>query len=199
MSLNRPLLLLSVGLLGIAFAPADAWANEANKKVSPRSQRESVLEVADRLLAEPDLNLAAQLRERRSPFVLPEPVAAKPDPETEVAGPAIVAPVRLTNQQALALVAERLRPRGTIIQGATRIVMLEGGGRLSAGVELPLTVRGEDYKVVVDSVQSDHFVLRLGGQTLALPTNPGLPTGGATFDRPSPTPAPDAEPESPSP
>jgi len=199
MSLNRPLLLLSAGLLAAAFAPAGAWANEANKKVSPRSQRESVLEVADRLLAEPDLNRVAQLRERRSPFVRPEPVVAKADPESEVAGPVIAAPVRLTNQQALALVAERLRPRGTIIQGTTRIVMLEGGGRLSAGVELPLSVRGEDYKVVVDSVHSDHFVLRLGGQTLTLPTNPGLPTGGATFDRPTSVPAPDPEPVPPHP
>lgn len=171
----------------MCLSPSGLWGNDANKRVSPKLQREALLKVAEQMLAEPDPQRAVDLRNRRSPFVKPAPLVVETTQDGAPA-PVVIEPVRLTNQQALAMVAERLRPRGTLILGSNRIVRLEGGGQLSAGTVLPLTVRGEEYRVVVESVQSDSFTLRLGGQTVTLPTNPSLPTGGVTFDNaPAPT------------
>lgn len=180
-----------LGILAVLLVPLGGFASEPVKRVSQKNQREEVLAVADRLLAEPDLIRAAELRGRKSPFVRPKPVAAEPDPASEIVGPAEVAPVRLSNQEVLKLVAEQLQPSGTMMRGADRFVRLVGLGLLREGAELPpASIAGETYRVVIESIQADQFVLRLGGQTLALPTTPAPATGGATLDRPAAPPEP---------
>lgn len=86
----------------------------------------------------------------------PEPVATTQDNQPDVA-PTIQA----SDSVILRAMAEQFTPTGSLIKADKRLLLLPGGNLISEGQSIPLTVRGQQYQILVEEVQKDGYTLRL--------------------------------------
>lgn len=136
--------------------------------VSQPKQRAELLEGIDAILGRRPISALVSESGRRSPFLA---VAAQPAPvrvaESGNLPPVVVAPVpRLSDEAALGLAARSFKPSGSLITSTRRVLRLDNGSMVNEGHVFSITIRGERYRVILDSVSEDGYVLRVGDAML---------------------------------
>lgn len=135
-------------------------------------QRTQILDGLDRIVN--NARHAADLPPApRSPFMAPvalpdEPVASElpaDAPPAAVAAPA-PAPVRLTDEVALATIARQFRPVGSLVTGNLAVLRLPGGNTIRKGDSFTARIHDTVYEVFVHDVSESGYALRLGSAVL---------------------------------
>lgn len=157
------LALLAPVVGGSAWAqttPAPRAPAASSTTVTPIAQRQAILEAGRRILnlAQPEQRLA--LLELKNPFadIVPEVVVVEKPVETKE--PEVVEKVRLSDQAILESVRPSLRPRGMLVRGERRVVLL-ARGPIAEGEFITAVADGETVQLYIEDVTTESFVLRL--------------------------------------
>jgi hypothetical protein len=146
-----------------AFAqttPAPRAPAASSTTVTPIAQRQAILEAGRQMLnlAQPEKRLA--LRDLKNPFteIVPEVVVVEQPVETKQ--PEVVEKVRLSDQAILESARPSLRPRGMLVRGDRRVVLL-ARGPIAEGEYITAVADGETVQLYIENVTTESFVLRL--------------------------------------
>lgn len=134
--------------------------------VSHPNQRTEILAGIDAIFAREPIDVNKVKFKRKSPF---EIVSKAPVQKQVVVRPDEPQPppvLRLSESEALTIAAQNFKPAGSLITSTRRVLRLEGGRMVNEGHTFAVSIRGERYDVVIDSVSEDGYVLRLGEATL---------------------------------
>ncbi len=128
-----------------------------DERVSLKDKRENTLSNADAILNPGDPELLERFNKGRNPF--------EPYVEPQKDKPKIV--VRKTQERLLSdkivlqKVANSLKPKGSLILGKKRILILENGAKLQEGNVIPAKMRGKTYNVKISEITGRDFTLSL--------------------------------------
>lgn len=75
-------------------------------------------------------------------------------------------PVRLSDAEALRLVARRFRPLGSLVIGDKGVLQMDSGRNLAEGESFKATVNGVSYRVYIADVSENGYILRLRDEFL---------------------------------
>lgn len=87
-------------------------------------------------------------------------------PEPEKMEEQIVIPSSLSNQEALAIIANQLNPTGVLNFSGSNFLLLANGQRIKNDTELSFRIADKIYKVTIDSISSRSFRAKLGQDSL---------------------------------
>lgn len=149
----------AVGLLAIPTFGQNAAT------VMPVRDREAILALAERLLAQDSTELTADLNLLRDPFEVM--IADVPVADT---GPQVVvaAAPRYNDSQILEAIAPRVNPTGSVRIGGVDYLLF-GQKRLKVGELLTITYEGSVYMIEITSIERNNFRIRLNSEELVRP------------------------------
>lgn len=175
-------------LLIVGAAPLAAQAGN----VTPKAQREELLSNAGQYLESaftPLVDAAAGIRNPFTPWIDPATLIVEtPEDTSAVAAPVVVArpvqpvlPERLDDEQALSVLSaqfvEKYRPRGAFVKSQTAYLTSRDGRLLEQGSSIATTIREEPYELIVESVTTEGYTLRVGEAAREFSFNVGPPPG----------------------
>lgn len=108
-----------------------------------------------------------------------------------VATPVVATPPpRLSDERALAAVAAKFKPEGSLVGATTAFLNLPGGNRMELGDSFQATIRGHSYRITIQDVTADSYTLRCGTATVERDIHEPKGLDSTISRQPSP-PAPD--------
>lgn len=164
---------LSLSLLGVVLmlpCSMQAQENEGPETISSQKTREKYLDMADKALNSGNEEVQTKISQVTNPFEVYVPTVVEEEPESTQPTDFIIETTktpsrvaRMPDEDALELLAKRITPnvKGTIVMGSKSFLLLNDGQRIPLGTEIPGTVRGEDYVVVVQEITMSDYTLRL--------------------------------------
>jgi hypothetical protein len=155
--------------------------------------REHLLNVVGRDLNRANTTLESKLSDLTNPFFpKPPPAPVEPVPTPVVANvtaqgaPAVPVVVKLSDQDRLSQLAEKLKPSGTVVKGGQRVLVFTNNPPMSAGQSLRVRFPGDDKdsEVVLTEVTENSYTLKLNDAILPVPFN--RPGASGTIQRAAP-------------
>ena len=98
---------------------------------------------------------------KRRPAPEPESVITQVEEDPEAPLPEVLA-----DEVALNLIGRQFKPLGSLVMGDKGILQLERGRTIGEGETIKAEIKGRTYEVIIDSVTSSGYRLRLGDATL---------------------------------
>lgn len=163
MALDRSALKL-LACLGCLVVCASGLSAQGN--VSVPEQRREVIDGIYRALQTEDRDaFLAQLEETYNPLTVWREEEPEPErvPDQPVREPVQVR--KLTDREAVAYIARRLRPTGQLISSTSAILNLEGGRSLRLNQRFRVSIGGVPYIAELVRVTDKDFTLRVGRET----------------------------------
>ena len=154
-------------LLLLAFPSLQAQEGNEPEVILDQDSRKKVITAIDAILNSANEAAEAKIKAATNPFeIYQAPVETEADVNQDVPDtffdpsprPQID---RLSDNDALLKIAPGIRPKGAIVKGSTSYLMLGNGQLIPQGTEIPATVRGEDYVVIVESISMSGYTLRI--------------------------------------
>lgn len=179
----RRRLALAVILTGFGLG-AVAEASGKPARIMAKDKRGALLEATQGNLNMADPTLASRIGEARSPFVV---YREEPKPVVEARPVSTVTPtdVRLPDAVVLKAFARSFRVKGVMNRGDQSLLSLRNGALVSVGASKTLSLRGQQYEVVIESISTSGYTLRLGEAVLRQSLEEGPTEGTVILDQPS--------------
>lgn len=133
-----------------------------DKRVSMKDKREEFLSVADQLLNPGNPELVKRFETVSNPF---EPYI-EPIVEPDLEPLTKVQTKQFDEKLVLRRVVKMLKPKGSLILGETRILILEGRKKLREGDIIPAKISGKIYKIQITEITGRNFTLSLNQSKL---------------------------------
>jgi hypothetical protein len=152
--------------LGLALVPPLAHAQGV---VLPRERRTGILEQCAATLAMTDPAMGARLRASQSMFqARPQAVAAPLGTAPASTGQDVPPPPpeRLTDEQALEMIARLFTPSGSMMLGDRAAVLFSDGRRMFRGETFTARIRDDTYPTELIEVTATTYTLRVGTATV---------------------------------
>ena len=128
-----------------------------DKRVSLKDRREDILSSSDKLLNPGNPELLKRFETVRDPF---EPYV-EPITETDPKPVTKKQPKQINEKIILMQVVRILKPKGSLILGEKRILILEGQKKLHEGDIIPARLGGVTYKIQITEITGRDFSLSL--------------------------------------
>jgi len=161
-------------LLCALLALLGAFPLHAQNVVSPPVRRQETLDQLSAVLSDKTIYWPRAEVARLSPLsaivAAPPPREAEPEKiidKTERRPRHAPVVGRLSDAQALAVVAEMIQPSGAMVSTrGNRLINPRPGEIWAQGERKNVTIRGEVYSLLIETVEIDHYVLRIGNARL---------------------------------
>jgi hypothetical protein len=128
-----------------------------DKRVSLKDRREGILSSAEKFLNPGNPELLKRFEEVWNPFEPYVEPTIEPDPEPVTA----TQPKQINEKLILMQVVRLLKPKGSLILGENRILILEDRKKLREGDIIPAKIGGVTYKVQITEITGRNFSLSL--------------------------------------
>ncbi len=162
--------------------------------------REHLLNIVGHDLNRANPTLEANLPELSNPFfpkpppapVEPVPVASTPTAPTASGTPVAPVVVKLSDQDRLGQLAEKLKPSGTMVKSGQRVLVFTNNPPMLTGQSLRVRFPGDDKDsdVSLAEITENSYTLKLNDAILLVPFN--RPGASGTIQRAAPGPKPAA-------
>ncbi len=171
------IVLLMSTLLGLSVA----LAQENPPVIGKMADRQMLLELSEQLLDSRDPAFHERVLKLSSPFLVFIPM------RVEVVD-GIVKEVAVTNKLSdmavLKSVADHMKPKGNLIMGGKRVLLLEKSGKLTLGDTIPITIRDVTYKVILSDISDKTYTIKLNESERVVSTRSKQGRGKIAFDKP---------------
>ena len=159
-------LLCGIFLLSLITPALLRGQDEKPRLVLLKTDRQKTLDTAEAILHSEIPDFYENLKAAHSPFIVKpeEEVVVEETPEgpKEVLRPKKPPkPKDLPDAVILKSVADRLKPKGSLVTSRRSLLLFPNGGKLRVGDTIPVTVRGKEYEIVVQAITSNDYTLRL--------------------------------------
>jgi len=174
------LVLFLSALLGLSVAMAQEEPEEP-PKIKKKADRQELLELSEQLLDSGDSTFFERVLEIYSPYLI------FVEKRVEVVGTdGVVVPVlnELPDMAVLKIVADRLKPKGSLIMGGKRVLLLEKSGKLTLGDTIPITIRKVTYEVILSGISDKTYTIKLNDTERIVSTRVKQVRGKIAFDKP---------------
>ena len=164
-------------LLGLPVA----LAQEEPPLIGKMADREELLELSEQLLDSGDPTFYERVLD------LPNPYMVHVEKRVEVVGPGGAVEVvsnELPDLTVLKIVADRMKPKGSLIMGGKRVLLLEKSGKLTLGDVIPITIRNVTYKVIIADISDRTYTIKLNETERIVNTRGKQGRGTIAFDKP---------------
>ena len=152
-----------------------------DKRVSMKDKREGLLSTSDKLLNPGDPEQLKRFEKVRNPFEPYVEPTIEPDPEPVTK----TQPKQINEKLILMQVVRILKPKGSLILGENRILILEDRKKLREGDIIPARVGGITYKVQITEITSRNFSLSLNQTKLTSGFSRASSKGKVTLNKAS--------------
>ena len=152
-----------------------------NKRVSLKNEREDILVSVDLILNPTNPELMTRFENVWNPF---EP-DIKPTVQSDSGPAATIQPNQINEKLILMQVVRRLNPKGSLILGKTRILILEDRGKLHEGDIISTRIGESTYKVQITEITGRYFSLSLNQTKLTSSFSKASSKGRVTLNKTS--------------
>lgn len=165
---------LSSALILFSVALIHSLAGANFKHILKKEYRDDVLGKAEALLNLSDENFELRLSKVKSPFEKETPDSGATTPgmvtssgsDDPVPVPVKPVPTRLSDSQALRVIANTIRPTGVMRAGNRRLLLLSNNRNMRMGQVFVAKIRGEEYRVTISEITDNTFTLKVGQETI---------------------------------
>ncbi len=163
-------------LLGLSVARAQ----EEPPRIGKMADRQELLELSEQLLESGDPAFFERALD------LPSPYLVHVEKRVEVVGAGVeeVVSNELPDLAVLKIVADRIKPKGSLIMGGKRVLLLENSGKLTLGDTIPITISKVTYKVIVSDISDKTYTIKLNETERIVSTRGKQDRGKIAFDKP---------------
>ncbi len=132
------------------------------QRVGLREHRETTLELAQQILHPEDPDFQIRVAATVNPFIGVIEETPRPTPtQLETEEEPDIQPDRLPAERALRLIADSFHPRGAIVRGEQRYVMLPGGRTMEEGSSFSARIGEFQYEVTLRDITTTRYTLEL--------------------------------------
>jgi len=162
-NMNKGFIFFTAMVTAVVFA--------SGQVIQPADQRTTLLDDL-RIVVENTDRDPVFLGNLESPFVedletTAERKADSEDEDNDNAAPVPEVTRALGDAVALRLIAQQFKPIGSLILGERAQLQLANGTRISAGDSFNATIQGTTYEVLIESVTSNGYTLRIGEASIS--------------------------------
>lgn len=140
-----------------------ATLNSALGQVVAVNVRKSSLDRAAAVFAPTEVSIDSRLKDVPDPFFRTPAAPGSRTPDVDQSAPA---QSRLSDQDALSIIARNFKPTGIMALGDRKAIVLPDGRNLPAGSNFSATINGETYTIEITEINPGGYTLRLGNSTL---------------------------------
>ena len=152
-----------------------------DKRVSLKDRREEILSSADKLLNPGSPELLKRFEKVWNPFEPYVEPTIEPDPEPVTT----TQPKQINEKLILMQVARLLKPKGSLILGENRILILEDRKKLREGDIIPARIGGITYKIQLTEITGRDFSFSLNQTKLTSGFSKASSKGKVTLNKAS--------------
>ena len=152
-----------------------------DKRVSLKDRREDILSSSDKLLNPGNPELLKRFENVRNPFEPYVEPTIEPDPEPVTK----TQPKQINEKLILMQVVRILKPKGSLILGENRILILEDRKKLREGDIIPARIGGTIYKIQITEITGRNFSLSLNQTKLTSGFSRASSKGKVTLNKAS--------------
>jgi len=174
------LVLFLSALMGLSVAMAQEEPPEP-PMIGKMADRQELLVLSEQLLDSGDSAFFERVLDISNPYLI------FVEKRVEVVGTdGVVVPVlnELPDMAVLKIVADRLKPKGSLIMGGKRVLLLEKSGKLTLGDTIPITIRKVTYEVILSEISDKTYTIKLNDTERIVSTRVKQVRGKIAFDKP---------------
>lgn len=155
-------------------------AQEKPPVIGKMVDRQELLELSEQLLDSGDPAFHNRVLKTPSPYLVFVPKLVEVDSD----GVERLVSFKLPDSAVLKIVADRMKPKGNLIMGGKRVLILEKSGKLTMGDVIPITIRDVSYKVIISDISDKTYTIKLNESERIVSIRGKQGRGRIAFDKP---------------
>jgi len=167
-------------LLGLSVVMAQEEPPEPPTIVK-KADRQDLLVLSEQLLDSGDSAFFERVLDLYSPYLV---FVEKRVEVVDAAGVVVPVSDELPDMAVLKILADRLKPKGSLIMGGKRVLLLEKSGKLTLGDAIPITIRNVTYEVILSEITDKTYTIKLNETERIVNTRVKQGRGKIAFDKP---------------